>query len=77
MVVLSPPSGGVVVITVVGLFGLAVSALLVQPASITVMATAATAPSLLTVGIMALAVGSVVSRTAPWNEGLTLVGASV
>ena len=78
VVVLSPPSGGIVVITVdVGLFGLVVWALLVQPASIKVMATAATAPSLPTVGIMALAVGSVVSRTAPWNEGLTLVGASV
>jgi len=53
VVVLSPPSGGVVVITVdVGLFGLVVWALVVQPASISVMATAAIAPSLRTIGIM-------------------------
>ena len=54
VVVLSPPNGGIVVITVdVGLFGPAVLALLVQPASITVMATVATITSLRTMRIMA------------------------
>lgn len=55
VVVLSPPNGGIVVITVdVGLFGPAVLALVVQPATISVMTTAATAPILPTIGIMAL-----------------------
>jgi hypothetical protein len=47
VVVLSPPSGGIVVITVdVGWFGLVVWAVVVHPASISVMATAAKMASL-------------------------------
>ena len=72
VVVLSPPSGGIVVTTVdVGLFGLVVWPLLVQPATISVMATAATAPSLRTERIMAPTVSSVVSRNGALNDDLT------
>jgi len=54
VVVLSAPSGGIVVITVdVGLVGLVVWALLVHPATTSVMATAAPTASLGTVRIMA------------------------
>jgi hypothetical protein len=78
VVVLSPPNGGVVVITEdVGSFGPAVLALLVQPAIINVRATAATAPILRTERIMAPPVSSVVSRNGTLNDDLTQDCASV
>jgi hypothetical protein len=64
VVVRSPPGGEIVVITVeLGLLGLVVGALSVQPATNSVMATAATAPSLRTIGIMTPTTSSAVSRT--------------
>jgi hypothetical protein len=69
VVVLSPPSGGIVVSTVdVGLVGLVVWALVVHPATIIVMATAATTANLRTLGIMAPPVSSAVSRTTPGRD---------
>ena len=66
VVVLSPPSGGIVVTTVdVGLFGLVVWPLLVQPATISVMATAATAPNLRTVLMVSPNVHVARSRSRP------------
>jgi hypothetical protein len=68
VVVLSPPSGAIVVIIEdVGL-GLVVWAPVVHPATIIVMATAATMANLRTLGIMAPPVSSAVSRTTPGRD---------
>ena len=78
VVVLSPPSGGIVVSTVdVGLFGLVVWALVVHPATIIVMATAATTANLRTLGIMAPPMVAGGSRNGTLNDDLTPDCASV